>query len=118
AVVVVDGASAGRVAPVPAIVIAVLGRALQLSFGNSCPVAAERGVVLQRLPGQWIVIVANAEKAAEAQNSIRHLAADLVDHDPFNRADLVVAGAIDRRTFDLVASDQGSGFTYFRSHVN
>src|SRR6266536_5882107 len=62
------------------------------------------------------MIVADAEEAAKAQNGVRDLAGDLVDHDAFDRSNLGVAGAIDGGSFHLVAADQGSGFSCFRNH--
>src|SRR6478752_7277338 len=52
------------------------------------------------------MVVAEAQKSAEAEHRVGHLAADLVDHHPFDRADLVAIGAIDRCSLDLVAADQ------------
>src|SRR4051812_11905418 len=88
AVIVVDGAGAGRGAPVPGIVVPVFRRALELGFGYAGDVAAERGIVFQRLPRQRIMIVADAKEAAERQPGIGHPAALLVDHDALDRTDL------------------------------
>jgi hypothetical protein len=57
-------------------------------------VAAEVGVVFQRLPGPRIVIVADAEQAAEAEHRVRHLAADLVDHHALDVAHLFAVGPV------------------------
>src|SRR6185436_15239922 len=79
-------------------------------------VAAEGGIVFQRLPGQWIVVVADAEKSTEGEHGVRHPAALLVDHHALDRADLVLIGAIDRSSLDLVAADQVTGFVCFQGH--
>jgi hypothetical protein len=47
------------------------------------------------------VIVSDAQEAAEAENRVRHPAADLVDHHALDRADLLSVGAIDGGAFDL-----------------
>src|SRR4051812_247904 len=70
AVIVVDGAGAGCISPVPAVVVAISRRAFQLPQGDAGAIAAERGIVFQRLPGQGIVIVADAEEAAKAQDGV------------------------------------------------
>src|SRR6185312_13272412 len=110
AIIVVDGAGPGRVTPVPGIVVTVVRRALELAFGHAGNVAAERGFIFQRLPGQRVVVVADTEKAAEGEYGVGHLAAHLVDHDALDRTDLVPVGAIDRGSLDLVAADQVAGF--------
>ena len=62
------------------------------------------------------MVIADTEKAAEGEHGVRHLAALLVDHDALDRADLVVIGAIDRSSFDLVAADQVTSFVCFQCH--
>src|SRR5947199_225736 len=72
AVIIVDGAGAGGVGPVPAVVVAVSRRAFQLAQGDTGAIAAERGIVFQRLPGQGIVVVADAKESAKAQDGVGH----------------------------------------------
>ena len=55
------GVRASGVVPIPSVVVAVFGRALELGFGDAGPVAAELGVVFERLPGNRVVIVAEVE---------------------------------------------------------
>src|SRR6202023_2423294 len=87
AVIVIDGAGSGRIVPVPGIVIAVFRRSLQLCFGNAGTIAAQIGVVLQRLPGQGIMVIADPEKAAEAKHGVWASAALVSDHDARDRSD-------------------------------
>ena len=98
-VVVVHRAGAGSVRPVPAIVVAVFGRALKLLLGHAGTIATEVGVVFQRLPWQPVVVIANSEDAAEAEHGIRYPAAHLVDHHPLDRSDLLVVSAINGGSF-------------------
>ena len=70
AVVFVHSASSTSVCPVPIIVVAVLWRATELLLRHVGAVSAPVRIVLQRLPRQGIMIVANPEKASEAQDSI------------------------------------------------
>src|SRR4051794_25214346 len=64
------------------------------------------------------MIVSNPEEAAKPQHGVGDIAADLVDHHPFNRTNALIVGAIDGRPFDLVAADQISCFAFFISHVS
>jgi hypothetical protein len=52
------------------------------------------------------VIIANSEKAAEAQNGVRNFAALLVDHYAFDRSNLAVVGSVNCRAFYLVAANR------------
>src|SRR4051794_40654092 len=105
-VVGVDAANRGVVTPVPITPFAVFRRAFQFLGGDARDVPAELRVVFQRLPRQRIVVVTEAQKSAEAEHGVGHLAADLVDHHAFDRANFVAIGAIDRCSLDLVAADQ------------
>src|SRR5258708_14123223 len=60
AVILVHRAAPRRIIPVPAIVVAVFGCALELLLGDTGDIAAEIDVVFQRLPWQWILIVADS----------------------------------------------------------
>src|SRR6185312_3793407 len=106
AVIVVHLAIAGGVAPVPVAFAAISGRTAQLVLGDAGAVAAKPCIVFQRLPGQGIVIVAEPEETAEAEHGVGHPAADLVDHDALDRADLALVRTIDGGALDLVAADQ------------
>src|SRR5205814_10611049 len=111
AVVIIERTVARAIAPVPVSLVVKSRSTAKLVLGHPGPVATEPGIVFQRLPGQRIMIVAEAQEAAETENRIGDPAADLVDHDALDRADLAVVGAIDGRTLDLIAADQIAGFT-------
>src|SRR6202035_5400542 len=81
-VVVVDLLAARAVRPVPALMLAVFGGALELLLGDIDLVAVEPGIVGQHRPGQRIVVFAYPHETAKAHDRIGDLAADLVDHDP------------------------------------
>jgi hypothetical protein len=116
AIVVIDRTRAGRIAPIPGVIVAELRRALELRFGDSGDIAAEVGIVFQRLPGQRIVVVANPQKSTEAQHGVGHLAAHLVDHNALDGSDLRFVGAVNRSAFNLVTANQITLFLYFRYH--
>src|SRR5664279_830884 len=118
AVIVVDGAGAGSVPPVPAIVVAVFGRAFQLLLRDAGDVAAEIGIVFQRLPGQRVVVVADAQESTETQHRVGYLAAHLVDHHPFDGSDFLTVGAVNGGSLDLVATDQIADLSGFRRHIS
>jgi hypothetical protein len=52
------------------------------------------------------VVISNSQETAKAQNGIRNLTADFVDHDALNRADFFLVGAVYCRALDLIAADQ------------
>src|SRR5262249_46655415 len=60
-VIIVQRTCGADVAPVPVVVVAIFRRAAQLALGHAGAIAAEPGVILQRLPGQRIMIVAETE---------------------------------------------------------
>src|SRR4051812_7500289 len=104
AVIVVHRAGARGVGPVPAIVVAIPGSTFELPLGDAGDVAAEIGIVFQRLPRQRIMVVADAEETPKAQYRVGHPAAHLVDHHPFDRSNLLAIGAVHGRALDLVAA--------------
>src|SRR6202021_4081131 len=115
AVVVIDTACSCAVAPAPVAVRSVLWGAFELLLRDRGAVATEAGIVFQRGPRNWIVIVSEAEKATECQYGVGHLTRHLVDHDAFDRTDLLVVCAVDGRSFDLIASDQVTLLSIFHS---
>jgi hypothetical protein len=52
------------------------------------------------------MVLAHAKEAAETHHRVGGLAADLVDHHPFDLTDLLAIRAIDVGAFDAVAADQ------------
>src|ERR1700730_3930620 len=109
-IVVIDFLAARTVRPIPALMLAVPGRPFELLLGDIDFIAVEPWVVGQYRPRQRIVIFADPHEAAEAHDRIGDLAADLVDHDPFDSTGLFAVRAIDRRAFHLVAADEAHGF--------
>src|ERR1700681_2676588 len=93
---------------------AVLGRPFELLFGDVDLVAVELWIVGQYRPRQRIVVFAEPHETAEAHDRISDLAADLVDHDPFDSAGLFAIRTVDRSTFHLVAADEAYGFPLFK----
>jgi hypothetical protein len=67
-------------------------------------------VVGEQGPRQRVVVLADAHEAAKAHDRVGDLAADLVDHDPLDIADLVAVRAVDRGSLDLVAADEAVAF--------
>src|SRR6202022_554878 len=88
----------------------------EVGLGNAGAIAAKVGVVLQRLPGQGIIVIADAEKAAKAQNSIGDFATRFVDHDPLDGADLLIVRSINRSALHLVTANEISRLSIFKSH--
>src|SRR5882757_7012509 len=58
AVILVYGPCSGRIRPIPGIVIPVFRRALKLPLRHASAIAAQAGIVFQRLPWQRIVVIA------------------------------------------------------------
>ena len=86
--------------------LAVFRSALELLLTDVDFVAVEPRIIGQKRPWQRVIVFADAHEPSEAHDRVGHLAAELVDHDPFDLADAVPIGPIDRRSFHLVASDQ------------
>src|SRR5262245_14013532 len=113
-VVLVQSALALAIAPVE-LAARPVGRGLaQLLVGKIELVGFERRVVTQRIPGQRMIFLTHAQKAAEPHHRIGNLAADLVDHHALDLADLLAVGATHGRSFDPVARNQAvvSGFRF------
>src|SRR3954471_15290748 len=84
AVIVVNCTVGARVAPIPFAILAIFGSAAELVLGDAGDVAAKTGVILQRLPRQRVMIIAEAKEAAKSEHGVRNSAALLVDHDSFD----------------------------------
>src|SRR5206468_2632311 len=72
---------------------------------------AERAVIAQPRPGNRQMLLSHAEESAEAEHRIGDIAAELVDHEALDGADLVAIGAADRGAFDPVTGDQAVRLT-------
>jgi hypothetical protein len=111
AVVVIHGAGSVHVGPIPFVFIAVPWGTAELLFGYVRTIAANARVIFQRLPGQRVMIVADAEKTTEPKDCIAYLTAELVDHHSLDCPDLVVVGSVNGGSFDLVAAYQIARFS-------
>src|SRR5919201_6232883 len=87
AVIIIDLAATRAIFPVP-----TRARELRCTFelllGDGGPVPTKARVILEGLPGNRIVVAADAQEAAKAEHRIGHLAADLFDHDPLDGANM------------------------------
>src|SRR5690606_25784583 len=81
----------------------------ELLVGNVHLEAAELLVVVEACPRNGIVFVAEAEETAEGHDGVGHLPRIFVDHDAFDRADLIAVRAIDVGADHLVAADEVVG---------
>src|SRR5690242_20900216 len=88
AVIGVNLRFARTVAPVEFLVGRVERGLGKLVVGQVDLVGLERGAVLHARPRHRQMFLPYAEDAAEAENGVGDVAADLVDHQPLNRADL------------------------------
>src|SRR5665213_2315409 len=113
-VIIVDAAVIVAV-PVPTGALAVLRRLFELVLGKVGPISAEICIVLQERPRRGVVIFAHSEKAAEAENGIRNLAAGLVEHDTFDLSDLFLVAAINGSSFNLIAAYQSGRLSRIKS---
>jgi hypothetical protein len=62
------------------------------------------------------MFMTNAKDAAKAEDGIRHFAACLLDHEPFDRAHFFPVGTVDIRTLHFIAADHVGRFLHFPSH--
>ena len=63
------------------------------------------------------MVAAHSEEPAEAKDGVGHAPADLLDHDAFDRPDLLVVGAVDSGPLDLIAADQCACLSRFGDHT-
>src|SRR5436309_2852511 len=111
-VIIVDLAAPLPIVPVPTIT-RVLRRPFELLLGDVGAVPPQAGVILEGLPGDRIVVAAEAQEAAKAEHGIGHLTTSLVDHDPLDGPHLLAFGIIDSRAFHFVAADEARSFLRF-----
>src|SRR3977135_3332773 len=78
AVVIIDLLAARTVGPIPALVLGIFRRAVELLLADVDFVALEPRVVRQKRPRQGVVVLAESEETAEAHDRIGGLAADRV----------------------------------------
>jgi Family of unknown function (DUF6328) len=72
-------------------------------------VGIETFVIMQQVPRQSAIFVADAEEAAKRHHCIRYLSTHFIDHDALDRAEFFSIAAAHRSAFNLVACDQVSG---------
>src|SRR5215204_1798997 len=94
------------VTPVEVLIGGAGRSATDLVVAQIDPISLQTAVVLQLFPGEWDVFLAHAEKAAETQDRIGDLAAQLVDHQALNGADLTAVWAPHHGALDPIAGDQ------------
>src|SRR4029453_17037851 len=109
AVIVVDPTTIARVVPVRRLTALVARRTLQAVLVEVDHVPALGGVVPEGLPGQRVIAVADAEKAAKRQHSVFDLTRALVDHEVVDRAEALALAIVDGGALDLVRGDQAVG---------
>src|ERR1700687_1470616 len=94
------------IAPVEILVGAEGRRAPQLVLVDIELIGFEGGVVGETRPRQRQQAGSHAEKPAETEDRVGHLAGDLVDHQPFDMADLVAVRPPHHSAFDPVTGNQ------------
>src|SRR3954447_3054372 len=109
AVEVVEPSPVAGIIPVRDLAPLVARGALQPVLVQVDHVAALAGVVLQALPGNRVITVADAEEAAERQHGVLDLARAFVDHEVVDRAKALALAVVDGRALDLVRGDQAVG---------
>src|SRR5688572_22636746 len=65
-------------------------------------IAAQPRVVAELVPRNRMLVRAERQKPAEGHDGIGDAAADLLDHQPLDRADALPVRVVDRRAFDPV----------------
>src|SRR5919197_1324865 len=115
AIIIVDLAATRAIFPVPTLA-RVLRRPFKLLLGDIDAVPTQAGVIFEGVPGERIVVAANAQEATKLEHGIGHLAADLSDHDPLDGTDLLAFGVIDSGAFHFVAADEASSLPRFCCH--
>src|SRR6185437_6551294 len=91
---------------------ALFWRAFQSVLVYVGTVPAEIAVVSEHLPRHRVMVLADAQKAAEAQHGVGNFAAGLVNHDVLDRTDFLVSGAIDGFPRLLIAGDEVAGSAF------
>src|SRR5215217_4369231 len=78
---------------------------LQLVFSHLGPIAPELLVVVELVPGQSVVLRAEAEEALKGDDHEGDLAAHLFDDQALHLPDPMTSDIVDHRAFDSVAFD-------------
>src|SRR5258708_24724960 len=105
--IVVDVLVAGAIRLLPVFPLFDLRGVLELLFGDVQLEAVGLFIVGQHRPGDRIVILADAEEAAETHDRIGDPASELVDHQALDAPDALAVRVIDWHSLHFVACDQG-----------
>src|SRR4029077_8606457 len=105
-VIVVNLAFVGAVAPSWFGADVVRWSAFQLPLLEIDNVTAQIGVIFENRPGQGMILVSDAEKAAEGHDRISVFSRRLIDHQIMNRPEVVAGGVIHVRSLNLVRRDE------------
>ena len=81
AVVLMRGGLPGAISPG---IITKFGRVTKLRFGDSRSIAAKRGIILQRRPGDRVVAVCQPQESAETYDDVRYSAGNFLDQQVIN----------------------------------
>src|SRR5262249_6634246 len=95
------------IAPVPRSVTRERRCTAQLIFCDVGPIPAQAGVVGQLAPGNRVLLLTHAQEATERHYRVSDVAADLLDHQPLDAADVVALRIVDGRALHAIALDQG-----------
>lgn len=89
---------------------AIARGAFELLLAHVDDVTALVGIVGELVPGQWMVVVADAKEPAKRHDGILGLARSLIDHTVKDRAELIALTVVNGGAFHLVGGDQSIGF--------
>src|SRR5262245_2575401 len=106
AIVIVNLDLAAAIPPIELLVGGKRGRGLQLVLGEIEMIGAEVTVVSQPGPRDGKMLLSDTEKAAETEHGVSNIAAELVDHQALDGADLLAAGTAHRSAFDAITGDE------------
>src|SRR5260370_6661177 len=109
AVVIVDLDLAAAVAPIELLAGGNERRLAQFLVGEIEMIGTEHVIIGQPRPWYRRMLLSYAEEAAEAEHRIGDIAAELVDHQALDGADLLAVGTANRGAFDPVTCDQAVG---------
>jgi hypothetical protein len=87
-------------------VAGILGRTLELLWRDLGDIAAEARIIVKLVPRNRIFIAAHAEETAESSDRVNDAAADLIDDEALDFANVLTGGVEDRRAFNAFAIDQ------------
>src|ERR1700722_10942584 len=104
-VIIVYFAFVGAIAPGRFGADVVCWSTFQLPLVEIDNVTAQIGVIFENRPRQRMILVPDAEEAAERHNSISDFSRRLIDHEIMNRTEALAGGVINVRSLNLVRGD-------------